>query len=48
MRMRHFWAQNGPFAPQNFFQKITNMIVIYLLTPFILQNFRENVTADLE
>ena len=26
--MRHFWAQNGPFAPNNFFFKIINIIFI--------------------
>ena len=34
MSMHHFWAQNGPFALNNFFflEKI-NIIFIYLLTP---------------
>ena len=40
MRMRHFWAQNGPFAPNNFFWKIINIILIYLLASFIVQNFK--------
>ena len=42
MRMRHFWAQTGPYAPplkKNFFCKIISIIVIYLLAPFIVQNF---------
>ena len=30
MRMRHFWGQIGPFDP-NFFWKIINIILIYLL-----------------
>ena len=38
MRMHHFWAQNGPFSLNNFFfWKILN--IIYLLAPFIVQNF---------
>ena len=39
MRMCQFWTQNGPFAPQNFFWKIINITLIYLLAPFILTNF---------
>ena len=42
MRMHHFWAQNGPFAPLFFFfffGKIINIIFIYLLAPSIVQNF---------
>ena len=39
-KMRHFWAQNGPFAPQkSFFWKMINIILIYLLAPSIVQNF---------
>ena len=33
-----FWAQNGPFA-LIFFWKIINITLIYLLVPFIVQNF---------
>ena len=37
MTMHHFWAQNGPFAPNKlFFKKIINIILIYQLAPFIL------------
>ena len=36
MRMRRFWAQNGPFAPQKFFWE-NYIILIYLLPPFIVQ-----------
>ena len=36
MRMHHFGGQNGLFAPNNFFWKIINIILIYLLTPFIV------------
>ena len=41
MRMRHFWVQNGTFAPppKIFLWKIINIILIYLLAPFIGQNF---------
>ena len=44
MRMGHFWAQNGPFAPppkKIFFWKIINIILIYLSAPFIVQNFKK-------
>ena len=43
--MCHFWAQNGPFAPIFFVENI-NIIYIYLLTPFIVQNFTKILTAD--
>ena len=51
MRMHHFGAQNGPFAPNSFFfflEKIINIIFIYLLAPFIAQNFLKNSAADRE
>ena len=49
MRMCHFWAQNGPFAPSKFFfWKIINIILIYLLAPFIVQNFKKILPADPE
>ena len=40
MRMHHFWVQNDPFArpKQFFFSKIINIILIYLLALFIVQN----------
>ena len=47
MRMRHFWTQNGPFATI-FFCKIINIILIYLLAPFIVQNFKKILPADPE
>ena len=39
-----------PFAPIFFFffGKVINIIFIYLLAPFIVQNFFKNVAADLE
>ena len=40
MRMHHFGAQNGPFAPNKFFfLTIINIILIYLSAPFIEKNF---------
>ena len=33
----NFWTQKGPFAPI-YFWKINNIILIYLLAPFIVQN----------
>ena len=48
MRMHNCWAQNGPFNPHNFFfvWKIINIILIYLLAPFIVQNFKKNLPVD--
>ena len=41
MGMHHFWPQNGLFAQNSFFfLKIINTIPIYLLAPFIVQNFK--------
>ena len=42
--MHHFcasnWVQDGPFAlNKNFLEKTINIIFIYLLAPFIVQNF---------
>ena len=48
MRMHHSWAHNGPFAPNNFFGKIINIILIYLLASFIAQNFKKILSADPE
>ena len=47
VRMCNFWAQNGPFAP-NFFWKIINIILIYLLAPFIVQNLKKILPEDPE
>ena len=48
MRMHHFWAQNGTICPtQIFFLKIINIILIYLLVPFIVQNFKKILPAEL-
>ena len=43
--MHHFWGPNSSFAPIFLFfflKKIINIIFIYLLAPFILQNFKKN------
>ena len=42
VRMCHFWAPNGSFAPNKIFflKKINNIIFIYLLAPFVWQNFK--------
>ena len=47
MRMHNFWAKNGPYAP-NFFLKIINIILIYWLASFIVQNFKKILPADPE
>ena len=42
-RMCHFSAPNGSFAPNKIFfflKKINNIIFIYLLAPFVWQNFK--------
>ena len=49
VRMPHFWAQNGPFAPNKFFfWKIIKMLLIYLLGPFVVQNFKKILPVDPE
>ena len=50
MRMRHFGAENGPFAPNKIFflEKNINILFIYLLAPFIVQNFQKILPAGLE
>ena len=48
MAMHHFGDQNGPFAPPKFFFKIINIILIYLLAPFILQNLKKILPTDPE
>ena len=48
MRVCHFWTQNGPFGPNNFFWKIININLIYLLAPFNGQNFNKLLPADPE
>ena len=45
VRMHHFWAENGQFAPNNFFWRIMNIILIYLLAPFIVQNLKKNYSG---
>ena len=48
MRMCHFWVQNGTFAPNIFFWKTINFILIYLLAPFIVQNLKKILPPDPE
>lgn len=49
MRTHHFGVKNGPVVPkENFFIKTTDLIFMYLLAPFIVQNFKEILTATLE
>ena len=45
MRMSHFYAQIGPFAPNFFFWKIINIILIYLIAPLIVQNSKKNSSS---
>ena len=49
IRMRHSWVQNGPLAVnKNFLEKIINIIFIYILAPFIVQNVKKILTVDPE
>ena len=42
MKSLHFQAQNGPFALNvTFFRKTINIIIMYLLAFFIMQNFKK-------
>ena len=44
MRMCHFWVQNGSFAPNKIFvRKTINTVSLYLLPPFIVQNFKKSL-----
>lgn len=44
-----FWGKKWPSCPkENFFIKTTDLIFMYLLAPFIVQNFKEILTATLE
>ena len=47
--MCHFWAQmiHLPLT-KKFFWKIINIILIYLLAPFIVQNLKKILPADPE
>ena len=46
IRICYFWAQNGPFGPIFFFWKIINIILIYLLASFIVQNFKNSSSGS--
>ena len=43
MKSNQFWARNGPFAQDDFFfRKTIKQNLIYILAPFIMQNFKTN------
>ena len=49
MRAHHFWAQNSLFAPNKIIlEEIINIIFIYLLALFIMQNLKKILSADPE
>ena len=42
MRMRHFLGLKWPICPnKNFFGKVNNVIFMYFLAPFIVQNLKK-------
>ena len=47
MRMHHF-GPKWSICPNFFFWKIINIILIYLLAPFIVQNFKKILPVDPE
>ena len=47
MRRHHFWAEKGSFDPNKIFlENIINIIFIYLLVSFIVQNLKKILTID--
>ena len=48
MRMHHFWAQIVHLPQTNICLKIIKTILIYLLAPFIVQNFKKILPKDPE
>ena len=48
MRMHHFWAQIVHLPQTNICLKIIKIILIYLLAPFIVQNFKKILPKDPE
>ena len=47
MKSHHFQAQNGPFALNViFFRKTINIIIMYLLALFIMQNFKKILKSE--
>ena len=49
MRIHHFWPKMVHLPPpKKFFGKIINIALIYLLPPFIVQNFNEILPPDPE
>ena len=44
-----FWNKDGPFAPnKNYMGEILKFIFIYLLTPFIVQNFKKKLLQRIQ
>ena len=48
--MHHLWVENAPFAPKQKFslEDIINILFMYLLAPFIVQNLKKTLTVDPE
>ena len=45
--MHHFWTQSCPFGPNKFyFGKSNDVIFMYLLAPFIVQNLKKVLRVD--
>ena len=45
MRMHHFWAQNGPFAPNNFFFVENSYHSHLRISPFHWAKFKKNSSS---
>ena len=43
--MCHFWVKWSICSPKKVFQKTINIILIYLLAPFIVQNQKKNSSS---
>ena len=49
MTLYHLWAQNDLLPPpKKFFWKSIAIILIYILAPLIVQNFKKVLPADAE
>ena len=48
MKSNHFRPQNGPFAKNDIFSGKTIKLIMYLLAPSIMQNFKKILKVDLE
>ena len=40
--MHHFWIQNDPLALKDIFRKTTNLILMYFLASWIMQNSKKS------